>query len=190
MKNALIKRPCNCYEACLNKKGYPSMPKIEYPLKQVLEVKERRVSEAEKVVKDRVQALEKEKEILTQKEKERDKASDHHKAKLTQLRKELDSDTTSPKIQQMKDYLKVTKERLNVEEKKVKEQKQKVDAAQKNLDDAKEELRLKRLEVDKLNTHKKDWLKEMRKEQEIMEEREQDELGSIIFTSQHYKKSE
>lgn len=159
-----------------------------YPLKQVIEVKQRRVDEAEKVVREKQIALEKEQQTLKQKEAERDKAKQHHDAKLKQLREEMDRGTTSPKIQQMRAYLKVVKERVAVEEKKVKDQKAQVEAAQKNLDNAKEDLRVKRQEVDKLLSHRKDWLKEMRKEQEVIEGREQDEIGSIIFTTHHPRK--
>jgi hypothetical protein len=161
------------------------MAETEYPLKQVLEVKERRVQNQEKVVQEKNQILEKEKKILEQKEAERDKVKNHYQAKLVQMREEMDQGTTSPKIQQMKAYLKIVKERQAAEEKKVKDQKQQVETAEKNLEIAKNELRIKRQEVDKLATHRKDWTKEMRKEQEIIEGREQDELGSQIFTSRH-----
>ena len=89
--------------------------------------------------------------------------------------------TTSPKIQQMKVYLKVVAEKLQVEEKKVNNQKEQVNIAQKNVEEAKKELDRKRLEVDKIVTHQKDWEKEMRKELDIIEAREQDELGGIMF---------
>lgn len=161
---------------------------IVYPLKQVIEVKQKRVEDAEKVVKEKELALEKEKEILAKKEAERDKAKKHYNDKLKQMRDEMDHGTTSPKIQQMKAYLKVAKERIVAEEKKVKEQQVQVENAEKNLENAKEDLRLKRQEVDKLLSHRKDWIKEMRKEQEIIEGREQDELGSIIFTTHSRRK--
>jgi hypothetical protein len=164
------------------------MAQIAYPLKQVLEVKQRRVDQAEKVVKEKQAALDKEKEILAQREADKKKAQDHHDAKLAQLRELLDRESTSPKIQQSKAYLKVAKERVKVEEKKVKEQQQQVEIAEKNLEAAKNDLKQKRLEVDKLHTHRRDWTREMRKEQEIIEGREQDELGSIIFTSKQQQK--
>ena len=85
----------------------------------------------------------------------------------------------------MKVYLKIAKERVQVEEKKVKDQRDQVEKAAKDLQMAELELRMKRQEVDKLETHKKDWLKEMRKEEEIIEGREQDEIGTIIFSSKH-----
>ena len=82
----------------------------------------------------------------------------------------------------------MVKDRVAVEEKKVKEQKVQVENAEKNLQAAKDDLKAKRQEVDKLKSHRTDWLKEMRKEQEIVEGREQDELGSIIFTTHQPRK--
>ncbi len=156
------------------------MSKIVYPLLQIIEVKQRRVEEAEKVVREKKLALEKEQKKLEEVQAARDKVKKHQQDKLTQLRETLDHGSTSPKIQQMKVYLKVVDEKLKVEEKKVKDQEEQVSIAEKNLEQARENLRLKRQEVDKLLTHKKDWEKEMRKELEIIEAREQDELGSII----------
>jgi hypothetical protein len=156
---------------------------IVYPLKQIIEVKQKRVDDAEKVVKEKQAALEAEQEKLRQREVERDKVKKHYQDKLNQLREILDSETTSPKILQMKVYIKIVDEKLKVEEKKVKDQQDQVNTAQKNLDQAKENLRIKRQEVDKLLNHKKDWEKEMRKELEIIEGREQDELGSMIYTT-------
>lgn len=159
--------------------------KPSYPLKQVLEVKYKRVEEAEKLVKEKRLALEKEKEKLAQREAERDKVKKHYQDKLAQLRFAMDHETTSKEIQQIKVYLKVVDEKLKVEEKKVKEQQEQVKIAQTNLDKARENFRLKRLEVDKIVTHRKDWEKQTDKELEIIDGREQDELGSIIHSSQH-----
>lgn len=163
------------------------MSKIVYPLKQIIEVKQKRVEDAEKVVIEKKIALEKEQQKLADREAERDKVKEHKDDKLKQLRDAMDNPSTSPKIQQMKVYLKLVDEKLKVEEKKVKDQKEQVALAEKNLDQAKQDLHRKRQEVDKLLTHKKDWEKEMKRELEIMEGREQDELGSIIHTTQHRK---
>ena len=157
------------------------MAAITYPLKQVLEVKQKRVQDAEKAVQEKKEALRKEEEKLEQRKAERDKVKTHKDDKLKQLRDTMDHETTSPKIQQMKVYLKIVDEKLLVEEKKVKDQQGLVNTAIKNLEQAREELRKKRQEVDKLVNHQKDWEKEMRKELEIIEGREQDELGSVIF---------
>lgn len=158
------------------------MAGMAYPLQQVLEVKERRVEDAERVVRDKQEALEKEKEKLKQVEAERDKVKKLRKDKLQQLRDVLDEGTNSTEVLQMKAYLNVVDDRLKVEEKKVKDQQGQVDVAEKNLELAREQLRQKRQEVDKLLTHRQDWTKEMRKEQEVIEAREQDEMGNIIFS--------
>jgi flagellar biosynthesis chaperone FliJ len=163
------------------------MSKNVYPLKQIIEVKQKRVEDAEKVVKEKKDALEKEKQKLAERQAERDKVKEHKQDKLKQLRDTMDEGTTSPKIQQMKVYLKVVDEKLKVEEKKVKDQTDQVKLAEKNLEQALADLKQKRQEVDKLLTHKKDWEKEMRKEMEIIEGREQDELGSVIYNANQRK---
>lgn len=157
------------------------MPKAVYPLLQILQIKKRRVEDAERVVIEKRNLLKQEEEKLKQKEKERDKVLDHQKKKLQQMRDEMDGGTTSPKIIQMKVYLKVVEENLKTEEKKVNDQKEQVKNAEKNLEQAIQALKLRRLEVDKLLTHKQDWEKEMRKEEEIIEGREQDDIGSIVY---------
>lgn len=165
------------------------MAKIEYPLKQVLEIKQKRVEDAEKVVIEKRAILEKEQKTLAQREAERDKVKQHRQDKLDQLRAELDHGTTSPKVQQMKAYSKVVDERLKGEEKKVKDQKVKVEAAEKDLEEAKSQLRIKRQEVDKLVMHREGWQKEIRKELELAEEKVQEEIGNVIY-GMHHKKSD
>ena len=64
-----------------------------------------------------------------------------------------------------------------------KEQQDQVEIAEKALEEARETLRLRRLEVDKLETHRIDWEKEAQKELDLIEGREQDELGSTIYTT-------
>lgn len=163
------------------------MKKAIYPLAEVLEVKQRRVEEAEKVVKEKQLALQKEEQKLADYEAEKKKVKDHYQDKLTKLRQILDEGTTSPTIQQSKAYLKVVDEKLKIEEKKVKDQTEQVRIAQKNLDEAIEQLRLKRQEVDKLLIHRQDWERMIRKELEIMEGREQDELGFLVHLSNSRK---
>ena len=159
------------------------MAKVVYPLLQVLEVKRRRVEDQEKVVQEKRLALEQEQQKLKEREAERDKVKQHAAVKLKQLRDELDHGTTTPTVMQMKAYLKVAQEKVKVEEKKVKEQRDQVEIAEKALVEARELLSMRRLEVDKLVTHQEDWEMEMRKERDIAEGREQDELGSVIHTT-------
>lgn len=157
------------------------MAKLVYPLAQVLVIKNKRVEKAEQVVLEKKKALAAEEEKLKQREAERDKVINHKKEKLNQLREELDKGTTSDKILQMKAYLKVVDERVKVENKKVEDQKEQVKIAVRNLDVAKEDLRIKRNEVDKLLTHREDWFKQARKEEAKNEEKEMDEVGSVVY---------
>lgn len=163
------------------------MAKAIYPLAQIIDVKKRRVEEAEKVVVEKRRALEAEQEKLKEREKQRDEVKEHQRAKLQQMRDEMDGGTTSDKILQMRAYLKVVEEKLKVEEKKVIDQKAQVKTAEQNLQNAIVELNRKRQEVDKLLTHRKDWLAEMRKEEEVEEGREQDEIGSVVYLTNRRK---
>ena len=156
--------------------------KIEYPLEQVLDIKRRRVDAQEKVVAEKEKELQMEQEKLRQCEEERDKVVQHRLDKLNQLRDELDHGTTTDKIIQMKNYLKVVDERVKVEEKKVEDQQEQVNIAEKNLEIAKEELRIKRQEVDKLMTHRVDWIKDKKRELEFEEEKEMEEVGQTLYT--------
>ncbi len=156
-----------------------------YPLGQVLEVKKKRVADAEQVVKEKMQALEVEKEKLKKREEERDKVKSHYEDKVLQLRHEYDTGTTSTKIDQAKVYIKVVQERLKVEEKKVKDQQAQVETAEKNLELAKNQLKQRQREQDKIEMHKKEWIKDTLKELAIIETREEDELGSTMFLSKY-----
>jgi flagellar biosynthesis chaperone FliJ len=162
--------------------------KIRYPLEQVLEVKRKRVEDAEKRVQEKRRELESEKQKLVEVEKERDKVRGHHQEKLAQLREALDTGTTSPEVQQMKRYLEVVKEQLVEEEKKVATQKEAVVAAEKALEQAREERKRRQIEVDKLETHREEWEREAHKELQAELQREQDELGSIIHQSRRREK--
>ncbi len=159
-----------------------------YPLAEVLQVKKRRVEAAERVLKEKIQILEAEKEKLRVRIQERDKVLEHYKAKQQQLRDEFDHGTTSDKIDQIKVYIKVVQERLKVEEKKVKDQQQQVEVAEKNVEVAKKDLKARQKEEDKILTHKTEWEKTTMREMEIEEVRQEDDLGSTMFLSKYTQK--
>jgi len=159
-----------------------------YPLLEVLDVKRRRVEDAEREVKEKEKALELEKEKLKEREKERDKVLQHYYDKLKQLRTELEQGTTSNKIDQSKVYIKVVQENLKIEEKKVEEQKKQVNVAEKNVEVAKAQLKARIREEDKIKTHREYWEKEMLREIAIEEERQEDEIGSTMFLSRYMQK--
>lgn len=162
---------------------------LKYPLEQVLGVKEKRVDEAERVVAEKKKNLDREKEKLKRVEQERDKVRKHYKDKLQQLRDALDRGLSTDKIQMMRQYLQVVEEKVAIEEDKVKKQKLEVEQAETALKEAQAVWKQRMKEVDKIQEHKKLWLKQARLEQEQELAKEQDELGSVMFLNHRNKYS-
>lgn len=154
-----------------------------YPLREVLEVKKRRVERAEKVVQEKQKILQEEQQKLKACEEARDKVKQHYQDKLRQLRQEYDTGTNSTRIERCKIYIKIVQEKLQVEEKKVKQQKAQVEVAEKNLKLAQDELKQRRKEQEKIETHKKEWAKDTLREVRFLETKAEDELGSEMFLS-------
>lgn len=154
---------------------------IKYPLEQVLTIKKDRVARAEKVVKDKQKIVNTEEERLKKVESERDVINNHYKAKITQLRNALDEGTTGEEVLKMKAYIKVVKENLEEEDKKVAKQKEVLLAAKRELQKAQMEYKRQRIEVEKTELHKKQWMKEALLAEERQEAKDQDEMGQLLF---------
>lgn len=154
----------------------------EYPLEQLAIIKQKKLEEAEKILREKKQLLEQEQKKLKSLEQERDKVKEHKEDKLTQLREALDEGTTSDKIQQMKQYLKIVVEELKKKDNIVKEQQKRVDVAEKEVDQARTNMIKRQQDVEKLVEHRKDWQKETNAEEEHKESIEADEMGSSKHT--------
>lgn len=152
----------------------------EYPLEQIAIIKQKKLEEAEKVLRERKKILEKEQEKLAAVEKERDEVKEHRFAKLTQLRENMDEGAPSDKIQQMRYYLKVVDEKLKLKEQKVKEQIKQVDAAKQQVEHARLDLIKKQQAVEKMHTHRKEWEREKKALEDYKEGVETDEIGSTL----------
>lgn len=157
------------------------MKQLVYPLEQVLEVKNKRVEEAARVVAEKQETLEREREKLKRVEAERDKVRSHYKDKLQQLRQALDNGESTDKIQMMRRYMQVVEEKLAVEEDKVKKQTLEVQQATVALEEAQDQWRQRIKEADKLKEHRRMWIKQALFEQAQELAKEEDELGSIMF---------
>ncbi len=158
------------------------MNSANYPLEQLMVIKKNRYDQALKTLEEKKAILLQEEENLKRVEEERDQVLQHKNAKLQQLRQSLDEGTTTDKIQQMKNYLKVVDEKLVLKEKKVADQKKIVKFANDQVEMAKEDLFQKLKDVEKLEIHKKEWEKEIRHWTDKKEALEQDELGSTSDT--------
>ena len=148
--------------------------KTKYPLEQLVRIKQRRLDEAERVLKEKKAELDKEKEKQTKLEGERDKTYNHRADKMKQFRDELDKGTTTDKIKIMRDYIKVVEDELKQKEKKVEE--------------ARKDMVKKQHDVEKLKTHRKEWEKEMKALMEYEESIESDEIGTVMHTSKKHKR--
>ncbi len=164
------------------------MKKPEYPLLAVLEIKRKRVDQAQKVVKEKTEALHKEENVLRKVEEARDKVLNHRDDKKNQMNDTIDAGTTAPEILAMKRYLDIVQEKLAAEEVKVKQQMEIVEQAKKELIAAQEALKEKRKEVEKLEKHQETWEKEARIEMAKAETKEQDELGEMMFLGKKFRR--
>ena len=163
------------------------MSQPQYPLEQLTLIKQRKLEEAEKILKEKKQALDKEQEKLLEVEKDRDSVKSHWNDKLQQLRDELDQGTTSDKIQQMKVYMKEVDIKLKQKEGKVTEQQKRVAVAEQHVEEARKEMIKREQDVEKMRLHKKEWDKEMKVLAEQQEAIEMDETGSSMYSKRKSK---
>ena len=134
---------------------------LSYPLEQLMTIKKNRFDQAVKTLEEKKKILEKAYEKLYDLTQERDKVARTSGGQADPATKALDEGTTTDKIQQMKVYLKVVKEKLAEKQKKVTEQQKQVDLAQKQVDIATDELFQRKKDLEKLEIHKKEWEKEV-----------------------------
>lgn len=160
----------------------------QYPLEQMIGIKKNRFDAAIKVLEEKKRILEQAYEKLYDLTQDRDQCRQHKMDKLTQLREALDQGESIKKILQGKTYLKIVDEKLLDKEKKVQEQQKVVDLAQKQVDLATDDLFQKKKDLEKLEMHKKEWLKENEYQLLQKEGLEQDEQGSSTFLARKREK--
>ena len=156
-----------------------------YPLEQVAQIKQKRLEEAEKLLKEKKEILDKEEINLETAKKKRDEVKKLKTEKLRQMWNEMEEGTTSDKIELHEKYIKdVIAKQLVEEEKKVKQQTDIVTKARNEVEQARQDRLKKQQEKEKITLHKKGWDKEMLEEIIKDEGNLSDELG----TSMHARK--
>ncbi len=154
----------------------------KYPLEEVFFIKKRKLTEAERVLKEKKDLLAKEMEILAAVKKEYDEARALRDAKLKQLREALDAGAPSSKIEQMKGFFKMVDEKSKQKEQKLSDQKKQVTKAEKVVETARADYVKKQMDVEKLSLHKEEWAKGEAKEEERKEATHTDEIGTTGFS--------
>lgn len=155
----------------------------KYPLEQLILIKERRLEEAEKKLKERKLLLQKEQDKLKKLEEDCQTTHDHMEDKVKQLDEEMNEGTHSDKIDIASKYIKVVQDQLTQKKKKVLDQDKVVKTATQNVELARVEMIKKQQDVEKLNIHKAEWKKGVMKELDHKEALEGDEIGSAKHIS-------
>jgi hypothetical protein len=155
----------------------------KYPLEQIAFIKQKRLEEAEKVLKEKKRLLEIEEEKLRKAEEKRDLVKKHRIEKLEKFFTESSKGTSSDKIITHQSYIKkVVDEELKVEERKVQDHIKLVKKAEEEVQKARSDRLKKNQDVEKLKLHKDEWKKESYKEHLKKESLETDEMGSSTFS--------
>jgi len=157
------------------------MKKPLYPLEQIALIKEKRLEEAEKILKEKKEKLDAETAKLSSLEKKLNETRQHRVEKIQKHLEEMEAGTTSEKITHHERYIKhVVDERLKAEQRDVEGQKKVVKLAEEAVEKARSERLKKHQEVEKMKLHKKEWEKEVQLQAEKEESLEADELGESI----------
>jgi len=155
----------------------------EYPLEQLVEIKQKRVDDAEKLLVEKKELLATEEKKLKACIDKAEATQKHYNEKLDDFYSSFEGEgTTSGKVNQIKDHLKSTLERLAEEKKAVEKQRAIRDEAQKVVDEAKALLNQRRIDLKKLTEHREVWQKEYLQEKKRLAIIEHDELGSAIHS--------
>lgn len=163
------------------------MAELQYPLEQIIEVKENRVKSQEKKLLAAEREYQERQKELFKAEKLRNQVLRHYNAKMSQLRHMMDVGGYSPEFEGMKRYLKLVEEKLKAEELKVKAEEKKVKEAREERDKQESLLHQRRLELDKIQEHRQLWLQEQLIEFRLNQINEQDDIGTLIYLNQRSK---
>jgi len=154
----------------------------EYPLEQLIAIKKQRLEKAERNLLEAKQQLEQEELALKRKMQECREAQDVHDGTVLHFYDVFQQGLSSNEILQHKEKMKNTLEKVREEEENAQKQRTVRDTAQAKRQDCQRVVQRKRVELEKISMHRKEW-----KREELLEEirdlaSEQDEIGA----TRHY----
>ncbi len=156
-----------------------SLPK--YRLQPVLDSKEKRKNEAEKALSDTRAELERQRNLLRAREEEVTRAIKKKDDTSADLMKKMNRGMESGKITEGRAFIDVLKRNIEIARKKADDQKkvvqqweQKVEAALMKVTEATKEMKV-------IEKHKENWTEAEKKEIEIKEEKEQEEVAQNMY---------
>lgn len=159
--------------------------KKDYPLLDVERIKQKRLEEAEKVLRKAREALALEEKQLAKDKKSLQEIIDRKKEIIEEYFAKFEKEKmTGEKIESTLGYVKnIVEEKIEKAKKKYEAQKTRVKKARDDLDVARHDHYLKNQDLEKIHLHYKDWLKEQKALGLLAEQNLMDELGSNIYTS-------
>lgn len=160
----------------------------KYPLQQLMEIKLKRLDEAERELAKRKEELEEEEKKLQTEIDKLQTILDHKAEKMAQMRAEMDQGTTTDKIKQIKSYLETVEDKRKIQDDKVKKQKLEVEKAEAAVEDALQNVFQKQADVEKLKMHRKEWDSEQLYLEKQEESKETEEMGTAMHVRKKKKR--
>ncbi len=160
----------------------------KYPLQQLMEIKLRRLEEAERELTKRKEELEEEEKKLEAAKKALQEVLDHKAEKMEQMRAEMDKGTTTDKIEQMKKYLDTVEDKRKVKDDAMKKQQLEVEKAETAVEEARQNVFRKQADVEKLKMHRKEWDAEQLYLEKQEDAKQTEETGTAMHVRKKKKK--
>ncbi len=160
-----------------------------YPAEQILGLRQKAVEEAERLLRERRLATERERQKLAKLKEERLEIDRRKAAAQDEFQKRLGQPGAN--IMMENERLVAYEKRCVVEaaakDAEIRQQDAEVKRAESREQDAKFELNQRIKELEAIKEHKKEWEKETRRELEEAEERKLEEIGEVMHTTRERK---
>jgi flagellar export protein FliJ len=162
--------------------------KPQYRLKTLLGLREKEKTRTERVLGECMAALKKEEDRLTEMEEELERMVARREAKRREYaEKQMRGDMSAQAMVAGNVYIERMKELEDVQQDAINGQKQVVTQREEEVEAARETLKVATQELKALEKHREKWEKQVKREQQLKEEDELDELAQTIFLSKNRK---
>jgi flagellar export protein FliJ len=159
----------------------------KYRLQPVLDKREKKKKDAEKILADARAEVERQKQILKQREEDIEKAVQKKDKYTADLRTKMDAGMETGKITAGKAFIEVLKQNIVTAQEKAEEQRKVVESAEQKVQAAVAGVAEATKEMKVIEKHKENWQDVVRKEIEEKEDKEQEEVAQSMY-EQHRKR--
>ncbi len=156
-----------------------SLPK--YRLQPVLDSKEKKKKDAEKALGDVRKELARQEKILQDREEDVKKAAQRKEQYTAEFNAKIDRGMETGKISDGRAFIDVLKKNIEIAKKKVEDQKKVVDEWKQKEQEALMRLTEATKEMNIIEKHKENWVQTEKRELEIKEDKEQEEVAQNLY---------